>query len=81
MASSLSSTTSPAGLTNITNLTDRDFVPNSKPDRLAPPPTVQGRAAQMATPSAHQNGNALSNALSDTPAGSAPSTAPASPRL
>lgn len=67
---------------NITNITARDFAHKSGSDHLAPPPTIQGRVLQMTThsiASVYQNG--VGNALSDTPAGSAPSTAPASPRL
>jgi 6-phosphofructo-2-kinase len=74
----------PPPLNNITNITERDFA-LPKPlhntgTLLAPPLTTSlGRVLQAMGSNGVNDG--VGHALSDTPLGSAPSTAPSSPRM
>ena len=66
---------------SITNINEKDFaLPKpaiSHDSLLAPPISSLGRALRMGS----QGQDGMGHTLSDTPLGSAPSTAPGSPRL
>jgi 6-phosphofructo-2-kinase len=73
-------------LTNITNIDSHQFeIPKPAYKTFLTPPTPQptalGRALQVANMAGHSLQNGVGHPLSDTPMGSAPSTAPSSPRM
>jgi 6-phosphofructo-2-kinase len=70
---------------SITNINEKDFALLPKPaishdTLLAPPISSLGRALQSVRMGS-QREDGMGHTLSDTPLGSAPSTAPGSPRL
>ena len=78
------STSTPSPLANITNLDAHEFeIPRpAYKTYLAPPPTALGRVLQAANMAGGQFFvDGVGHPLSDTPMGSAPSTAPSSPRM
>jgi 6-phosphofructo-2-kinase len=74
----------PSPLANITNIDSHEFeIPKpAYKTFLTPPPTALGRALQAANMAGSQGFvDGVGHPPSDTPMGSAPSTAPSSPRM
>lgn len=86
MSNRINSTTMPnRDDDNITNINEKSFAPLPQPaiahdSLLAPPTSSLGRALQSVRMGS-QGQDEMGHTFSDTPLGSAPSTAPGSPRL